>query len=68
MDDALDEKIARDAAEGKLRIKRRNRLLDFEDEDSDEEDDDARRRRQRMAKKRKIKDDSMEQLSKFLTL
>lgn len=63
LDDAADEKIARDAAEGKMRIKRRNRLLDFEDEESDEEDDDARRRRQRMAKKRKIDGDSLDQLA-----
>lgn len=61
-DDAADEKIARDAAEGKMRIKRRNRLLDFEDEESDDEDEDARRRRQRMAKKRKIDGDTLEQL------
>lgn len=65
LDDAADEKIARDAAEGKLRIKRRNHLLDFEDDESDEEDDDARRRRQKMAKKRKIAGDSLEQLGMF---
>lgn len=45
-----------------MRIKRRNRLLDFEDDESDEEDEDAKRRRQRMAKKRRIDGDSLEQL------
>ncbi|GJE84413.1 MRC1 domain-containing protein [Phanerochaete sordida] len=62
-DDAADEKIARDAAEGKLRVKRRNQLLDYDDDESDEEDEDARRRRQRMAKKRRIEGDSLEQLA-----
>lgn len=59
-DDAMDEKIARDAAEGKLRIKRRNNLLDFEDDESDEDDYDARRARERMAKKRRIEGDTLE--------
>ena len=59
-DDATDEKIARDAAEGKLRVKRRNNLLDFEDDESDEDDYDARRARERMAKKRRIEGDTLE--------
>ena len=60
----MDEKIARDAAEGKLRAKRRGGLMDFEDDESDDEDEDARRRRQRMAKKRRIDGDTLEQLGK----
>lgn len=67
MDDAADEKIARDAAEGKLRIKKRNLFVDFEDDESDEEEEDAQRRRQKMAKKRKIAGDSLEQLGMFQT-
>ena len=50
-----------------MRIKRRNRLLDFEDDESDEEDEDAKRRRQRMAKKRKIEGDTLEQLGTWHT-
>ena len=63
LDDAADEKIARDAAEGKMRIKRRNNGVDLDsDEDEDEEDPDARRRRQKMNKKRRIDGDSLDAL------
>ena len=66
LDDERDEKIARDAAEGKLRVKRRNNLLDFEDDESDVEDDyDMRRARERMAKKRRIEGDTLEAIGAF---
>lgn len=62
LDDAADEKIARDAAEGKMRVKRRNNLLDFDDDESDEESWEAKRARERMAKKRRIEGDTLEQI------
>lgn len=65
LDDAMDEKIARDAAEGKLRVKRRNNLLDFEDDESDDDDYDARRARERMAKKRRIEGDTLEAIGTY---
>ncbi|KAI0347403.1 hypothetical protein BDW22DRAFT_524268 [Trametopsis cervina] len=64
IDDAAEEKIARDAAEGKLRIKRRNNLLDFDDDESDDEDWEAKRARERMAKKRRIDGDTLEAIEK----
>lgn len=68
MDDAVDEKIARDAAEGKLRAKRRNRGIDFDSDESDDEDDpDAKYRRQKMNKKRRIDGDSLDELGETST-
>ena len=68
LDDAADEKIARDAAEGKMRIKRRNNLLDFDDDESDEESWEAKRARERMAKKRRIEGDTLEQIGTHFIL
>jgi mediator of replication checkpoint protein 1 len=68
LDDAADEKRARDAAEGKMRIKRRNNLLDFDEDDSEEEDWDAKRARERMAKKRRIDGDTLEQIGTCLCI
>ncbi|KAH9947256.1 MRC1-like domain-containing protein [Amylocystis lapponica] len=65
MDDAKLEKIHRDAVEGKLRVKRRDRGIGFEDSDSETDDEDAKRlRRGIVSKKRKIDGDSLEQLAK----
>ncbi|KAA1465988.1 hypothetical protein DENSPDRAFT_925513 [Dentipellis sp. KUC8613] len=64
-DDALDEKLARDAAGGKLRTKRHKRHgVGLEDSDSEMEDEDDRMRRQRIAKKRRIAGDNLEDLGK----
>ncbi|CCM04803.1 uncharacterized protein FIBRA_06996 [Fibroporia radiculosa] len=63
-DDQLREKYARDAADGKLRARRRNHGLGFEDSESDDEDEDAKWRRQKMLKKRKIEGDTLEELAK----
>ncbi|KZT12783.1 uncharacterized protein LAESUDRAFT_719092 [Laetiporus sulphureus 93-53] len=62
-DDQALEKLHRDAAEGKLRVKRRDRGVGFEDSESDEDEEDARARRRKMIKKRKIDHDSLDQLS-----
>lgn len=53
IDDAANEKIARDAAEGKLRGKRRPGGLNFDSDDSDEEDPDMKARRMQMGQKRR---------------
>ena len=66
MDDAADEKIARDAAEGKMRIKRRNNLLDDDDDESDDESWEAKRARERIAKKRRIEGDTLQQIGTYL--
>uniref|UniRef100_A0A4Y9YD13 DNA replication checkpoint mediator MRC1 domain-containing protein n=1 Tax=Dentipellis fragilis TaxID=205917 RepID=A0A4Y9YD13_9AGAM len=64
-DDALDEKLARDAAAGKLRTKRHKRHgVDLDDSDSEVEDEDDKARRQRIAKKRRIAGDNLEDLGK----
>ena len=62
-DDRALEKLHRDAAEGKLRMKRRDRGVGFEDE-SDEDEDEERMRhiRRGMYKKRKISGDGLEAL------
>ena len=62
IDDAADEKLARDAAEGKMRAKRRTRGIDFDSEESDEEDPDMKRRRLKLHKKRKIDGDTLDAL------
>ncbi|KAH0839632.1 hypothetical protein J3R83DRAFT_548 [Lanmaoa asiatica] len=61
-DDQLLQKLHQDATEGKLRIKRRDRGVGFEDDSDEDDDDDARRIRQRIHKKRKIEGDSLEAL------
>jgi mediator of replication checkpoint protein 1 len=63
-DDQELEKIHRDAVEGKLRTKRRNRGIGLDDSDDDDDDDDdfARSIRSRIRKKRKIEGDSLEAL------
>lgn len=65
LDDATDEKIARDAAEGKMRVKRRNQGLDFEDDESDEDDWEARNARARVAKKRRIEGDTLDAIGEL---
>ncbi|KAG8994746.1 hypothetical protein FRB94_012594 [Tulasnella sp. JGI-2019a] len=63
--DAEDERVAKLAAEGKLRGKKRDRGIGLNDDSSDsEEDDDARRRRHAISKKRKINGDNLEALAK----
>ncbi len=65
-DDALDEKLVRDAAAGKLRTKRHKRHgVDLDDSDSEVEDEDDKARRQRIAKKRRIAGDNLEDLGAF---
>ncbi|KIK91696.1 hypothetical protein PAXRUDRAFT_830609 [Paxillus rubicundulus Ve08.2h10] len=62
-DDQQVQKLHQDAIEGRLRMKRRDRGVGFQDDsDDDEDDDEARRIRQRMYKKRKIEDDDLEAL------
>ncbi|KAL1944220.1 hypothetical protein VTO73DRAFT_3405 [Trametes versicolor] len=62
LDDKAREKAARDAATGKLRVKRRDRGIGFEDSDSDEGSDDGRRARP--ANKKPRLNDSIAALSK----
>ncbi|KAG8850256.1 hypothetical protein FRB96_000488 [Tulasnella sp. 330] len=63
--DAEDERVAKLAAEGKLRGKKRDRGIGLDDDVSDEEEDDAdRRRRLAVNKKRKINGDNLEELAK----
>lgn len=46
-----------------MRVKRRDRGINFEDSDSEDEDENAQRvRRKMMSKKRRIEGDSLEQL------
>lgn len=62
-DDRSLEKLHRDAAEGKLRMKRRDRGVGFEDESDDGEDEELSRNiRRGMYKKRKIDGDDLEAL------
>ena len=63
-DDLQNERIHRDAVEGKLRLKRRNRGLDLDDSEEEDEDDDERasRIRRRMHKRRRIDGDDLEAL------
>ncbi|EIW82499.1 hypothetical protein CONPUDRAFT_153372 [Coniophora puteana RWD-64-598 SS2] len=62
-DDRALEKLHRDAAEGKLRMKRRDRGVGFEDESDDGEDEELSRNiRRGMYKKRKIDGDDLEAL------
>ncbi|KAF8845644.1 hypothetical protein BDN67DRAFT_1033013 [Paxillus ammoniavirescens] len=63
-DDQQVQKLHQDAIEGKLRMKRRDRGVGFQDDsdDDDDGDDEARRIRQRMYKKRKIEGDNLEAL------
>ncbi|KAI0375716.1 hypothetical protein BV20DRAFT_932382 [Pilatotrama ljubarskyi] len=61
-DDKLVEKIHRDAVAGKLRVKRRDRGVGFEDSDS-EDDDDARRIRSKN-KRRRTENDNIAALAK----
>lgn len=64
-DDAVAQKIAQDAATGKMRAKQRQGGLGFEDsDDSDEDDDNAARRHKLSRQKRKLGDhDSLDALS-----
>ncbi len=67
MDDAQNEKLARDAAEGRMRMKRRNQGLDLDDDISDDENDpDAKRRRERMRKKQRREDATLDELGESL--
>jgi len=60
------EKLHQDAVQGKLRTKRRDRGIGFdEDSDNDEEDEHNRRIRRGMNKKRKIDGDTLEDLGKW---
>lgn len=61
-DDARIEKLHKDAVEGKLRAKRRDRGVGLEDSESEDEDEGARMARLRM-KKRKIDGDDLEILA-----
>jgi mediator of replication checkpoint protein 1 len=61
-DDQELEKIHRDAVDGKLRTKRRNRGIGLDDSDDDDDDDFARSIRSRIRKKRKIEGDNLEAL------
>ena len=68
-DDAELEKLHKNAIAGKLRHKRRDRGLGFEDSDSDvDEEDEAKRIRRRMYKKRKIEGDSLDALGILVQL
>jgi mediator of replication checkpoint protein 1 len=61
------EKIHRDATEGKMRTKRRDRgpeLDDTDDEDDDDDDDYARIIRKKLPKRRRIDGDNLEALGK----
>jgi mediator of replication checkpoint protein 1 len=65
-DDKLIEKLHRDAVEGKLRAKRRNRGVEIS-EGSDESDDEHDREiRRKLRKKRKIDGDALEALGQYL--
>lgn len=64
LDDKAREKAARDAATGKLRVKRRDRGIGFEDSDSDEGSDDGRRARP--ANKKPRLNDSIAALCTYL--
>ena len=64
-DDAKLQRYHQDAAEGKMRAKRRDRGLGFEDSDTEDEDGDDADRRRRIAKKRKMEggiEDSLDKL------
>jgi mediator of replication checkpoint protein 1 len=63
-DDKLNEKIHRDAVEGKMRIKRRGGINVDDDSDEDDDDEADKRRRRLMAKRRKIDGDSLDELGK----
>jgi mediator of replication checkpoint protein 1 len=67
--DAAIEKHAKEVVAGLHRRKRRNRGLGMDSDDEYEEDDLAdERRRAKMARKRKINDDTLEDLGAFLYL
>ena len=71
MDDEALEKYHRDAAEGRLRQKRRTRGLGLDDDgdDEDENEDDVNRRiRLRMNKKRRIDADTLDELGEHACL
>ncbi|KAI0921280.1 hypothetical protein AcW2_006301 [Taiwanofungus camphoratus] len=61
-DDRELEKVHRDATEGKLRSKRRDRGVGFEDSESDSDDEGAKEVRRTFNKKRRIEGDSLEEL------
>jgi len=63
-DDAQLEKLAKDVAEGKRRVKRRG--FDLGSDDSGSEDDDADRRRRRSIKKPRFDDGRLEGISSFI--
>lgn len=65
--DAEDERVAKLAAEGKLRGKKRDRGIGLNDDDSEEsDDDDDRRRRRAVNKKRRIEGDTMDELGELM--
>lgn len=65
LDDQALEKLHTDAIQGKFRSKRRDRGVGFDSDDDEDEDEDTRDLRRRMnRKKRKIEDDSLDQLGK----
>jgi mediator of replication checkpoint protein 1 len=63
-DDKHNEKIHRDAVEGKMRVKRRGGISLDDDSDEDEEDEADKQRRRQMAKRRKIDGDNLDELGK----
>ncbi|TCD67701.1 hypothetical protein EIP91_012067 [Steccherinum ochraceum] len=66
-DDAVAHKLAQDAASGKLRAKRRERGVGFEDDEDSDEDDDNKARRYKLGRqKRKLGGDcdTLDDLSK----
>lgn len=63
IDDEELERLHRDAAEGKLRAKRRDRGIGFEDSDSEDDDEENARRRRKLAnKKRRIDGDTLDEI------
>lgn len=65
IDDRNLEKLHKDAVEGKLRVKRRNRGvgMDSSDDEDEDEEDRLRRIREKMhSKKRRIDGDNLEEL------
>jgi mediator of replication checkpoint protein 1 len=63
VDDAALEKLHQDAVDGKLRGKRRDRGIGFEDSDSDDDDDVASSRKIRY-KKRRVEGDTLDAIGK----
>jgi hypothetical protein len=58
-DDKRVEKVVNDAVQGKMRMKKRDRGIGFEDDESDSEDE-GRVRRPKLPKKRRIDGDTLD--------